>query len=100
MRGSLGIMYQKMNELENKTQVVTMTVSMNKAKFTKRAESRAALDTAKKGFPKYDKDKDGLLSQIELKAYAKGEFKFTLPNLEADAIGKILMADGEKGVPA
>mmetsp|Transcript_26421 Transcript_26421/g.78745 ORF Transcript_26421/g.78745 Transcript_26421/m.78745 type:complete len:718 (-) Transcript_26421:151-2304(-) len=48
-------------------------------------------------FTKYDKDKDGSLNKAELLAYAKGEFKFTIPGDAADAIVKNL-SGGAKGV--
>merc|ERR1719271_1700527 len=49
-------------------------------------------------FAKYDKDKDSLLSSKEVKAYAKGEFNFTLALKAVDSIMAKLGGESGKGV--
>lgn len=72
-------------------------VATFKDKATKRSAAKGVVATHHKLFGKYDKDKDGFLNEKELKAYAKGEFKFDVPADSVEAILK-LIAPGAKGV--
>eukprot|EP00928_Gymnodinium_smaydae_P019324 TRINITY_DN1739_c3_g1_i1.p1 TRINITY_DN1739_c3_g1~~TRINITY_DN1739_c3_g1_i1.p1 ORF type:complete len:1010 (-),score=412.95 TRINITY_DN1739_c3_g1_i1:307-3279(-) len=70
-----------------------------KQKVIRKAAAKKRLTQDRATVAKYDKDGDGVLSRKELQAYAKGEFKYTLPAMDIDGICQALVAEGEKGIP-
>jgi len=65
---------------------------------TKKAEAKAKQEVAFASFKKFDADKDGKLNRKEIQAFAKGEYKFSLPVESLDLICTHLIAEGSKGV--
>jgi len=51
-------------------------------------------------FARYDRDKDGVLNRVEVSAYARGEFKYSIPRQALDKILDSLSQDSRGGVPA
>eukprot|EP00931_Biecheleriopsis_adriatica_P039564 TRINITY_DN2261_c0_g1_i5.p1 TRINITY_DN2261_c0_g1~~TRINITY_DN2261_c0_g1_i5.p1 ORF type:complete len:798 (-),score=282.58 TRINITY_DN2261_c0_g1_i5:165-2558(-) len=69
------------------------------AMLAKKAGAQAKLDSQNVKFAKYDLNKDGVLDEKEMAAYAKKEFALTL---QKSALAKLmagLVTQGAKGVP-
>merc|ERR1719401_3401489 len=71
-----------------KANVEKETKAFEGAKLTavKRAKARQEMLKVKTTFGKYNKAKDGLLARRDIAAYAKGEYKFTMPEDALDMI--------------
>jgi len=89
---------QKINDATKRNEMTLFKVSNYSVKATKKHAAKKALDAQNKLFDKYDKDKDGMLSQAELKKYAKGEYDFDVPAAALDAMWKFLVIGSAKGV--
>lgn len=76
----------------------TKSAQANKVKAEKKVEAKTKLKARMSAFEKYDKDKDGRLSKVEVKNYAKGAFDFTIPAESLESIFSKLVEDGAKGV--
>jgi Ca2+-binding EF-hand superfamily protein len=98
VRPTLQKILSRISEHTRATDKALKEAETKKAALVKKAEAKKKLVAITKNFDKYDKDKDGHYSKAEVKAYAKGEFKFDVPALTTEQIWKVLVADGGKGV--
>jgi chromosome segregation ATPase len=73
------------------------TTKTEKAKRIKMAQAKEELDAIDKTLKKYA-NKSGDLGRKEVKAFAKGEFKFVLPDSSLDSICRVLMPEGSKTI--
>jgi len=95
---TLAKLLQRINECTRGTEAMLASSKALKDKAVKKAEARKKEDLTRALFDKYDADRDGMLNRKEALRYAKGEFDFVVPNSAIDAIFKVLVEDGEKGV--
>eukprot|EP00418_Pyrodinium_bahamense_P090414 CAMPEP_0179035354 /NCGR_PEP_ID=MMETSP0796-20121207/13068_1 /TAXON_ID=73915 /ORGANISM="Pyrodinium bahamense, Strain pbaha01" /LENGTH=1161 /DNA_ID=CAMNT_0020731625 /DNA_START=58 /DNA_END=3543 /DNA_ORIENTATION=+ len=95
---TLAKLLQRINQCTRATEATLTACRESREKAVKKAEARKEVEKAEGCFDKYDGDKDGMLSRAEVKKYAKGEFDFTVPNTTVEAIFKVLVEEGVKGV--
>merc|ERR1719193_637434 len=50
-------------------------------------------------FNKYDRDRDGLLSKMEVERFARSEYKFVIPEEALSRMWRNMVEDGQRGVP-
>jgi len=95
---SLAKLMQRISECTKSKDITVRTATSAKAKALKRSEARKKLDDAVAKLTKFDANKDGIVDKKEVLAYAKQEFKFTVPAAALDMIFKVLAEAGGKGV--
>eukprot|EP00929_Paragymnodinium_shiwhaense_P031484 TRINITY_DN1761_c1_g1_i8.p1 TRINITY_DN1761_c1_g1~~TRINITY_DN1761_c1_g1_i8.p1 ORF type:complete len:1093 (+),score=350.88 TRINITY_DN1761_c1_g1_i8:75-3353(+) len=89
----------RLMEGQKKIDLTLKDVQPKRDAAVKKAVAKVKTAEIDKLFTKYDKDKDGMWSDAEIVAFAKGEFKFTVTKQAATDIVKVY-AGGKKGVPA
>eukprot|EP00928_Gymnodinium_smaydae_P001295 TRINITY_DN1048_c0_g1_i4.p1 TRINITY_DN1048_c0_g1~~TRINITY_DN1048_c0_g1_i4.p1 ORF type:complete len:986 (-),score=252.25 TRINITY_DN1048_c0_g1_i4:64-3021(-) len=89
----------KLNDFQRSLVEFTEKAKEAKVNGVKKLGAKSKLAAKEALVKKYDKDKDGLLSRKEVLAYAKGEFKYTLPTGDLDRICKDLQDPTGKGIP-
>uniref|UniRef100_A0A7S2B3I9 EF-hand domain-containing protein n=1 Tax=Alexandrium andersonii TaxID=327968 RepID=A0A7S2B3I9_9DINO len=89
---------QRINECTRGTEATMATSRESRERNIRKGEARKKKAAIEATFDKYDGDKDGVLSKIEIKKYAKGEFEFPISNTAMEDIFKVLVDEGEKGV--
>eukprot|EP00928_Gymnodinium_smaydae_P062580 TRINITY_DN4640_c0_g4_i3.p1 TRINITY_DN4640_c0_g4~~TRINITY_DN4640_c0_g4_i3.p1 ORF type:complete len:1025 (-),score=220.06 TRINITY_DN4640_c0_g4_i3:391-3012(-) len=85
--------------LQRNFQTFTRKADDAKSHGVRKLHAKKQLTDKKALLQKYDKDNDGLLSQKEILAYAKGELKCALPTFDLDWIWDELVDQTGKGVP-
>mmetsp|Transcript_53067 Transcript_53067/g.147727 ORF Transcript_53067/g.147727 Transcript_53067/m.147727 type:complete len:776 (+) Transcript_53067:2-2329(+) len=88
----------KVNEISKKTETALQAVVANKVKATKKLNAKTKLGSLRQVFQRYDKDGDGVLSRKEVQAFTKSEYTFTIPVGDMDAILRVLVDEGKRGV--
>lgn len=95
---SVGKLLTRISEVGRRVESTLIAVSECRNKAVKKHEAKKVADSVSKLFDKYDKDKDGMLSQREVKQYAKSELDFDASTEVIAAIWKFLVVGEEKGV--
>jgi len=95
---TLAMLLQRTNECTRGTEATLMSCREAKERAVKKAEARKKDSEIKTLFSKYDADNDGFLNRREALKYAKSEFDFTVPNATAEAMFKVIVEEGDKGV--
>lgn len=94
----LPTLMRRMSEATGRIEMAINSVAMFQAKAVKRNDAKKVAAATSKLFEKFDKDKDGMLSEKEVKQYAKSEFGFEVTADSLTTIWKFLVAGGDKGV--
>jgi len=89
---------QRVSILRKALEAATGSNKASKEAKVKKWNAQQEVAKQHKVFAKYDKDKDGKLSKTEIQAFAKGEYKFTIPAASLDQICGVLIPAGAKGV--
>jgi hypothetical protein len=92
----LGNLANRLAEVKKTLQNSMALCKREKEKRIKIVSAKEKYGTFVKSFNKYGKD--GKLSRKEVAAFAKGEFKFTVPAGMLDTICNALITEGSKGV--
>jgi len=95
---TLAKLLQRINECTRGNEALLVSARESKEKAIQRAEARKQMTEMIDLFDKFDADKDGLLSRPDVLKYAKTEFDFALSKSSVDAIFKVLVEEGSKGV--
>jgi len=109
MKGPAGMPPEHMSSLTEATkraseckkgiEATLNTTKTHKAAAMKTAAAEKKTEDLTKMFEKYDKDKDKLLSQKEVAAFSKSEYKFDLPQDKLKVIWqRVVECEGAKGV--
>jgi len=93
----LAKLLQRINECTRAMDTCLTTSRGAKKTAENKVAAREEMDKKSACFDNYDVDKDGFLSRIETKKYARGEFNFDMSNEAVEAIFKVLVPEG-KGV--
>lgn len=80
------------------TDEITVHTRARKEQATRKAAAKAKTHELEAAIARYDKDGDKVLSKAEARAYAKGEFHFTLSVIATDTIFGNILEPEEKGV--
>jgi len=94
----LARLLQRINECSRTAEAATTSARGKKATAVRRAAARQSLKETEALFEKYDRDCDGKLSRREVAGYAKGEFKFVVPQATLDFIWKYHVFSDAGGV--
>jgi len=84
-------------DVKRQIQDALTSSKVENGKRMKKAQAKDKLAVFEKTFKKYV-NKSGELGRKEVKEYAKGEFKFTVPTEMLDSICNVLIAEGSKGI--
>lgn len=95
---SLSKLFAHIQELAGNSKTALGKAKLVKDKITKKKAAQDKAAVIDRLFKKYDKDRDGELSQKEVQTYAKTEFKFQVTPQVMDTIWKAAVPAGMKGV--
>mmetsp|Transcript_19764 Transcript_19764/g.42853 ORF Transcript_19764/g.42853 Transcript_19764/m.42853 type:complete len:832 (-) Transcript_19764:92-2587(-) len=96
---AMALLLNRLKEATKLSEGANKTFKEKKEAAVKKASAIAKLKAAEETFKKFDKDKDGYLSEKEVVAYAKSLYKETIPAAQLKKIMESLTPDGAKGVP-
>jgi len=98
MKQTLAKLLQRITDCTKLSESNVQAARGAKEKAVRRAAAREKTRELEATFDKYDKDSDDVLSKKEVIAYAKGEFKFVLPEDTIDLVFRNVVEEGSKGV--
>lgn len=94
----LTTMLQRINECARTCEAIVAQARTTAEAAMRRAAARQKMHDLEATFEQYDKDADDVLSRREVLAYARGHFKFILPEEALDRIWRHLVQEGQRGV--
>lgn len=100
IKQALAKLLQRIHECTRTAETAVTTARGKKNTAVRRAAAREKTKEIEALFEKYDKDCDNMLSKKEVAAYAKSEFKFTMPEETLTRIWRNMVEEGQRGVPA
>lgn len=95
---ALGKLLQRINECGKTAEALIQAARGAKEQAVRRASARQKTKEREALFAKYDRDKDQLLSQIEVIAYAKKELSVNVDKVLLDKIWRCTVDEDEKGI--
>eukprot|EP00930_Biecheleria_cincta_P010835 TRINITY_DN11318_c0_g2_i1.p1 TRINITY_DN11318_c0_g2~~TRINITY_DN11318_c0_g2_i1.p1 ORF type:complete len:1067 (+),score=292.64 TRINITY_DN11318_c0_g2_i1:81-3281(+) len=95
----LAKLLQRINDTGKSADSLILTARGAKQIAVRRAAARQKTREIEAIFNKYDKDKDKLLSQLEVRLYAKNEMSVIIDKDLMDRLWRCAVIEGEKGVP-
>lgn len=95
----LAKLLQRINDTGKSADSLILSARGAKQTAVRRAAARQKTRDIEAVFAKYDKDKDKLLSQLEVRLYAKNEMSVIIDKELMDRLWRCAVIEGEKGVP-
>ena len=95
---ALGKLLQRINECGKTAEALIQAARGAKEQAVRRASARQKTKEREELFAKYDRDKDQLLNQMEVIAYAKKELSVNVDKVLLDKIWRCTVDEDEKGI--